>query len=131
MSTKALGILACALSSAFMSGAAVSQSYNGNWPVTITRAQFYNGSYCLELSGSTSGGATLTGPLGTLSGNFEVLGRNLIAIVPLQNGGGFNYGEIFILPAANGILAKGRYVEDGDGELNNSGVAKVGTKNGC
>ena len=131
MSTKALGILACALSCAFMSGAAVAQSYNGNWPVTITHSQYYNGNYCLELSGSTGGGATLTGQLGDLYGNFQVLGRNLIAIVPEQTGGGFNWGVEFVLPAANGNLAKGTFLVDEDGELESPGRATVGTKNGC
>lgn len=131
MSKKALAILACALSAAFASAAALAASYNGNWPITISNAQFYNGNYCLTLSGSTGGGATLNGPLGTLVGNFQVFGRNLIAIVPLQNSGGFNSGEEFVLPAAKGQLAKGTYLEDGDGEIDNFGVATVGTKNSC
>jgi hypothetical protein len=105
-------------------------SYQGNWPITISDARYYDGNYCLELSGSTSGGAELTGPLGNLYGNFQVFGRNLIAIVPLQSNG-FNLGEEFVLPARNGKLAKGTYLEDGDGEIDNSGVAKVGPKNGC
>jgi hypothetical protein len=127
-------MIGAALSAALWVGTAVagSVSYNGNWPVTITHAQYYNGSYCLQLSGSTSGAAELTGPLGDLYGNFEVRGRNLIAIVPLENGGcGCNSGEVFVLPAANDLLRDGTYAEDGDGEIDNSGEAKVGTKNGC
>lgn len=131
MSTKPFGILACALSAAFMSGTAVAQSYNGNWPITITNSQYYNGNYCLALSGSGGGGAELSGPLGNLYGNFQVLGKNLIAIVPEQTGGGFNWGVEFVLPAANGMLAKGTFLVDEDGELESPGRAKVGTKNGC
>ena len=123
-------MIIAALAAALMSGTAVAASYEGNWPITIANAQFYDGDYCLELSGSTSGGAELTGPLGNLYGNFQVFGRTLIAIVPLP-GNGFNLGEEFVLPARNGKLAKGTYVEDGDGEIANSGVAKVGTKAGC
>ena len=127
---KAQLMMGAALSAALMSGTASAASYEGNWPITITHAQFYNGDYCLTLSGSTGGGATLNGPLGSLYGNFQVFGRRLIAIVPLQDGGGFNDGEEFILPARDGVLTKGTYIEDGDGEMDNSGVAKVGTKNG-
>lgn len=129
---KAQLMIGAAVCSVLMSGSAIAASYTGNWPVTIAHAQFYNGSYCLELNGSTSGGATLTGPLGNLVGNFQVRGRTLIAIVPLENGGcGCNDGEVFVLPARNGVLANGSYVEDGDGEIDNSGKAEVGTKNGC
>ena len=131
MSPKALGILGGALSAVFISGSVLAAGYNGNWPVTISNAQYYDGSYCLILSGSTSGGAELTGALGDLYGNFEVSGRNLIAIVPLPYGGGFNLGEVFILPAKNGKLGKGSYAEDGDGEIDNSGTAKAGKLGGC
>jgi hypothetical protein len=129
MSTKALGILACVLSAALMSGgAAGAASYNGSWPITITNSQYYNGNYCLTLSG---GSAQLSGPLGALYGNFQVLGKNLIAIVPEQTSGGFNWGVEFILPARNGTLAKGTFLVDEDGELESPGSANVGTKNGC
>lgn len=132
MPTKALGILACVLSAALMSGGtAGAASYNGSWPITITNSQYYNGNYCLTLSGSSGGGAELSGPLGDLYGNFQVLGRNLVAIVPEQTGGGFNWGVEFILPARSGTLAKGTFLVDEDGELESPGSATVGTKNGC
>ena len=129
MYMKALGILACALCA--MSGPAAAASYNGSWPVTITNSQYYNGNYCLTLSGSTGGGAELSGSLGNLYGNFQVLGKNLIAIVPEQTGGGFNWGVDFILPAKNGALAKGTFIVDEDGELESPGGVKVGAINGC
>lgn len=131
MSTKALCILAGALAAALMSDSAIAASYNGTWPITITNSQYYNGNYCLTLSGSTGGGAELSGQLGDMYGNFQVLGKNLVAIVPEQTGGGFNWGLEFILPAKNGNLTKGTFVVDEDGELANPGVAKVGAKNGC
>lgn len=133
MSMKTPGIPACALCVTLWAGAAIagSVSYNGNWPVTVTHSQYYDGTYCLMLSGSTSGGAELSGPLGDLYGNFQVLGKNLIAIVPEQNGGGFNWGVEFVLRAANGTLAKGAFLVDEDGELESPGTATVGTKNGC
>ena len=103
--------------------------YNGNWPITISDARYYDGDYCLKLNG---GAAELTGPLGDLYGNFEISGRTFIAIVPLENGGcGCNSGEVFVLGAKNGKLHNGTYVEDGDGEIDNSGVAKVGRENTC
>jgi hypothetical protein len=120
-----------ALSALISAGTALAAtpSYNGNWPITISGARYYDGNYCLVLNG---GGAELTGPLGDLYGNFQVFGRTLIAIVPLENGGcGCNSGEVFVLGAKNGELTKGTYVEDGDGEIDNSGTAKVGKENGC
>lgn len=128
---KAQLLSGAAVSAALMCGAAVAASYQGTWPITITNSQYYNGKYCLALTGSTGGGAELSGQLGDLYGNFQVLGKNLVAIVPQQTGGGFNWGVEFVLPAANGNLAKGAFLVDEDGELQNPGVAKVGTKNGC
>ena len=126
---KAQLVIGAALSAALMSGSAVAAGYDGNWPITITGARYYDGNYCLELNG---GAAELTGQLGNLYGNYRVSGRNLIAIVPLENGGcGCNSGEVFVLPAKNGELHKGTYVEDGDGEIDNAGIVKVGTENGC
>lgn len=132
MSAKALGILACALSTALMSGTAVAASYNGNWPLTISHSQYSNGSYCLTLTGTNSGGASLTGPLGNLpNGDFRVIGRSLVASIAQPYGGGFNAGLVFTLPAANGKLAKGAYIDDNDGYLFDTSVVTVGTKNGC
>lgn len=123
--------IGAALSAALWTCAAAAASYNGNWPITVTNSQNYNGNYCLMLSGSTGGGAELSGPLGDLNGNFQVLGKNLIAIVPEQTGGGFNWGVEFILPAANGNLANGTFLVDEDGSLQSPGKAKVGAKGGC
>lgn len=131
MSTKTFGMLP--LATVLWTGAAIAGSadYSGSWPITITNSQYYNGNYCLMLSGAIAGSAELNGPLGDLYGNFQVLGKNLIAIVPEQTGGGFNWGVEFVLPAANGILAKGTFLVDEDGELESPGRAKVGTKNAC
>lgn len=132
MPTKALGLAACALSAVLMSGAAAAASYNGNWPITISHSQYSNGSYCLTLAGSVSGGAALTGPLGNLpNGDFQVIGRSLVASIAQPYGAGFNAGLEFILPAAHGKLGNGAYVDDNDGYLYDTGVAQVGTKNGC
>ena len=133
MSTKALGILAGVLAAALTSGGTVgAASYNGTWPITITNSQYYNGNYCLTLSGSNGGGAELSGgQLGNLYGNFQVLGKNLVVIVPEPTGGGFNWGVEFFLPARNGTLAKGTFLVDEDGSLESPGNATVGTKNGC
>jgi len=38
---------------------------------------------------------------------------------------------MFILPASKGNLANGAYVDDNDGYFFDTGVATVGTKNGC
>ena len=54
---KMLLTLATALSMAVPAAAmAKSANYNGNWPVTITGSQNYNGAHCVELD---DGGALL------------------------------------------------------------------------
>jgi len=125
-------MIGATLSAALWAGAAIAGGgdYNGNWPLTISGSQFYNGNYCLALSGGLGGRAELTGPMGNLIGSFDVFGRNLIADLPLP-AEGLNYGEIFILPAHNSKLAKGTYIEDADGEIDNSGEVTIGKKNGC
>jgi hypothetical protein len=132
MSAKAPGILVCALSAALMSGAAAAASHNGTWPLTISHSQYSNGSYCLTLAGSTSGGASLTGPLGNLpDGDFQIVGHSLVASIAQPYGGGYNAGLVFTLPARNGNLAKGTHIDDNDGYLFDTSVVTVGTKNGC
>lgn len=132
MFTKMLGILPCVLCIAVLSGTADAASYNGNWPLTISHSQYSNGSYCLTLNGSVSGGASLTGPLGNLpNGQFQVIGRSLVASIAQPYGGGFNAGLVFNLPARNGVLANGTYIDDNDGYLFDTSVVTVGTKNGC
>jgi hypothetical protein len=129
---KARIMIGAALSAALMSGTAVAASYNGNWPLTVSHSQYSNGTYCLTLAGTTSGGASLTGPLGNLpNGDFQVIGRSLVASIAQPYGGGFNAGLEFILPAAKGKLANGEYVDDNDGYLSDTGVVTVGAKNGC
>lgn len=132
MSTKARGILACALFAAVLPGIAEAAGYNGNWPLTISHSQYSNGSYCLTLNGSVSGGASLTGPLGNLpNGQFQLIGRNLVASIAQPYGGGFNAGLVFNLPARKGNLANGTYIDDNDGYLFDTSVVTVGAKNGC
>src|SRR5579862_2455279 len=109
MFVKALPGLAGALMIAGSCNAALAASYSGSWPVTISNSKGSNGSYCLTLSGTTSGGASLTGPLGDLpDGDFVVIGRDLVASVAYPTGSGDNAGLMFIAPAAKGNLgAKG------------------------
>jgi len=129
---KAHIMIGAALSAALMSGTAVAASYNGNWPLTVSHSQYSNGTYCLTLAGTISGGASLTGPLGTLpNGDFQVIGRSLVASIAQPYGGGFNAGLEFVLPAARDKLANGAYVDDNDGYLFDTGVVTVGAKSGC
>ncbi|HEX3430215.1 MAG TPA: hypothetical protein VHT03_04955 [Rhizomicrobium sp.] len=132
---KATLFICSALSAAIWAGAVIAGtvSYNGNWPLTVSHSQVSNGSYCLTLNGSTSGSVSLTGPggLNVTEGNFQVIGSRLIASAAEPTGSGFNEGLVFDLRAANGNLAKGPYFQDYSGYLNDTGVATVGTKNGC
>lgn len=132
MAIKTLGILACALSTALLSGAAASPNYKGNWPLTVSNSQYGNGNYCLTLAGSIAGGASLTGAQGNLpNGDFQVIGRTMVASIAQPYGGGFNAALEFVLPATRGKLANGAYVDDNDGYLFDTGLVTVGQKNGC
>ena len=130
MSRKALGYLG--LTAALLSGSAAAAGYSGNWPLTISHSQGSNGHYCLTLNGAMSGSASLTGPLGNLpNGDFQVIGKSLVASIAQPYGGGFNAGLVFTLPAKNGVLTKGVYIDDNDGYLFDTSTVTVGEKNGC
>jgi hypothetical protein len=108
--------------------AVAAQNYSGNWPLTVTKAMFINGKYCLVLTGhGSSGTATIEG---MQTGSFQIINRQFVTIipVPLQ---GQNGALTFIAVATKGKIGKGAAVEIEGGESFDSGSLVVGKKGGC
>jgi len=131
---KILPIFATALLIAVSASAALaSGGYSGNWPVTVSRSQFTNGTYCVTLtdSGSHSGEATVVFQgSGELYGSFFLINHDLAMTFPVP-AEGQNYGLVFIAHAANGKMGNGilDYVQGG--EPGDAGAVVVGQKNNC
>ena len=109
-----------------------SQSYTGNWPVTITNSQFSNGTDCLTLKGtSKSGTASLVaGSQKYPYGSYVVVHGIFVANItePLY---GQNGVLTFTVHAANGHPGKGLFEDLRGGSNFDFGDLAFGTKNGC
>jgi len=120
---------------ALMSGAAMAQSYTGNWPMTVTKSQYANGHYCLALTDDGSGGFPHSGeaellPLnGTYPGAFQVINGILTVTIPEPEGSTLGF-LIFIGHASKGHITKGAY-DLAYGGFNDAGVLTFGAKGGC
>lgn len=131
---RKLFVTAAALSMAAVAGAATAEagSYTGNWMVTVTKARYSNGTYCLTVNddGSLgwphSGEATLPGSEG---GTFQVINGFFVATMPFGSGTGEVSNTIFTGLAMNGSIGPGDYEIAYGGEFD-SGVNKF-KKNGC
>ena len=117
--------------------AASSQGYGGSWPVTVSRSQHSNGTYCLTLKDGGSEGfrhsgfATLViGSTKYPYGTFQVINRTLIATIQAQ-GYGQNAGLVFVASASHGNIGKGVFEDVYGGEDFDSGGLAFGTRNGC
>jgi hypothetical protein len=132
---KTLFILGAALvlavsTSATMAG---SGSYTGNWPLTITKGQYLNGTYCLTVTDDGSEGwkhsGSATIPQYTY-GVFQVINGKFMAdiVVPLE---GQNGVLVFTANAHNGTIGNGAASQIEGGEPLYSGVMTVGAKGGC
>src|SRR5690242_9272375 len=90
-------------------GTALAQGYSGNWPITITRSQHSNGTYCLTLTdgGSLgwphSGQAVLTTKSNKYYGTFQVINHDLVATIE-EPGYGQNAGAVFEGRASHGSI---------------------------
>ncbi|HEY3638253.1 MAG TPA: hypothetical protein VGK90_08860 [Rhizomicrobium sp.] len=132
---KSLALLATALAMAVSTGAATAGggSFTGNWPLTVSRSQFLNGSYCLTVTDDGSGGwrhsGSATIPQYTF-GVFQVIDGKFMAdiVVPLQ---GQNGVLTFNADGHNGKISNGGAVLIEGGEPLDSGIMKVGAKGGC
>jgi hypothetical protein len=119
-------------------GPATTQSYSGNWPVTVTHSRGANGTGCLTLTDNGSlgfrhsGQASLTfGGVNFTFGTFQLIDRDLVATIQSQGGSGQNEGLVFAAFASNGNIGKGFYEGVYAGEEIDSGVLVFGAKGGC
>ncbi|MGA8533419.1 MAG: hypothetical protein WB615_04870 [Candidatus Tumulicola sp.] len=110
-----------------------SHGYSGSWPVTVTRSQHSNGTYCLTLAenGRNGGSASLvTGSQKYTYGTFQVFNHTLVATIEAQ-GYGQNAGLVFIGSANRGSIGTGVYDEVYGGEAFDEGALAFGMKGGC
>jgi hypothetical protein len=101
-------------------------SYNGNWPITITDSQEFNGSHCVALS--AGGGAILDG---TYYGGFQVINRVIVVYLDITGSGEEPASLVFSSPAKNGNIGKGAFNFIQGGYPYDSGKEIFGTKGGC
>jgi hypothetical protein len=108
------------------------RTYTGAWPVTISHSQFSNGTGCLTLTGTPSGGtASLEfGGQKYPYGEFLVMNGILVANItePLY---GQNGALMFVAHASRGKIGDGAFENIEGGSNFDSGDLVFGTKNGC
>jgi hypothetical protein len=118
--------------SAVTISAPASHSYNGAWPVTITRSQRSNGTGCLTLNGTSHGGSAslVFGTQKYTNGSFIVINHVLVATLtePLY---GQNGALIFSAPAHRGNIGQGLFENIEGGSNFDAGAVAFGTKNDC
>lgn len=134
----ALPIVAFALmSSAAMAqtDAAKTQSYTGNWPVTVTQSQRDNGTDCIALTDDGSygfphsGEAVLNGEQNPYGGYFTVVNGLITVTFTYPSGEGDCCSfQVFTARASNGHIGKGAFNYFG---LTDIGVLAFGKKDGC
>jgi len=138
----ALAILAFALTPS----AAKAQSFTGKYPVLETQvlAGFAgnikggNESFCLMLTDDGSIGRPHSGPAtleslgggGSFSGTFQVIGKMILANFEVGSDTGEVEGLVLVAPASSGKIGT-TGVMGLAGGVPSSGLATVGTKNGC
>jgi hypothetical protein len=125
---KTLLTLTAALTTVVSVNAAVagSVSYNGNWPVTITGSEDFNGTHCVELG--ADGSALLDS---TYYGGFQVIGRTIVVFLDIDGSGEEPASLVFSSTANNGNIGKGAFDEIQGGTSYDSGKEVFGTKGGC
>jgi hypothetical protein len=121
-------LLAAALSVALPVGSAVAHTfgYSGDWPVTITGSQNYNGAHCIVLS---DGGALMDK---TYYGAYQVIGRTMLVFLDITGSGDEPATLLFSATASNAhIHPAGAFEFIQGGTSYDSGTATFGTKGGC
>ena len=125
---KMLLTVAATLAMLALGNAAMAQNYSGNWPLTVTKAMFINGKYCLVLTGNgSSGTATIAG---MQEGSFQIINRQFVTIIPVPLEGQ-NGALTFTAVAKKGKIGNGAAVQIEGGESFDSGSLAVGKKGGC
>ncbi len=110
-----------------------SRSYSGAWPVTVSRSQRSNGTYCLTLTqnGSDGGSASLVVSGKKYPyGSFLVVDGILMATIiePLY---GQNGALTFVAAAKRGNIGRGLFENIEGGSNFDAGALSFGAKGGC
>jgi hypothetical protein len=120
---------------AFMTSAAMAQSYTGDWPATVTRSQRSNGAYCISLTDDGSYGAPHSGEAKLIPNNSPYPGYftvidGLITVTFTYPSGEGDCCDFFVFTAraSNGHLGKGAFNYFG---LTDNGLMAFGKKDGC
>jgi hypothetical protein len=112
---------------------AASGSYTGNWPLTITKSLFMNGTYCLTVTDDGSEGWKHSGEATIPEypyGIFQVINGRFVAGI-VEPAGGQNDVLVLTSNGRNGAFDDGAAVLEAGGEPLDSGVMKVGTRDSC
>lgn len=130
-------IAAASIMAASAGAAAIARGYSGSWPVTVSRSQHSNGTYCLTLSDNGSqawphsGSATLViGSQKFPYGTFQVINHTVVATIQAQ-GYGQNAGLVFIASASRGNIGEGVFEDVYGGSDFDSGALSFGMRGGC
>ena len=116
-------------------GAAMAQSYSGDWPATVTRSQRDNGTYCISLNDDGSYGAPHSGEAKLIPNTSQYPGYfavvdGIITITftyPSGEGDCCSY-QVFTARASDGELGSGVFNYFG---ITDIGVLTFGKKGGC
>lgn len=118
-----------------LTGAAMAQSYTGDWPATVTHSQRNNGKNCISLTDDGSygfphsGGAVLNGQQNPYGGYFTVVnGLMTVTFTYVSGEGDCCDFAVFSAPASKGQIGKGVFNYFG---LTDVGLTTFGKKNAC
>ncbi|MGA2137109.1 MAG: hypothetical protein ABSH50_32865 [Bryobacteraceae bacterium] len=113
--------------------AAMAQSYNGNWPATVSGTIFSNGAYCLTLSDERGSGGVLQGEASWVSdgikweGQFFIIDGTLMVQIFVPEGAGEIGAQVWTAHASQGKIGSGVF----GGVGGDDGKVVFGEKNGC
>jgi len=109
-------------------GATMAHGYSGSWPVTVTKSQHSNGTYCLMLG--QNGSASVIIGSRKYDGSFLIINHTLVATITVQ-AYSQNAGFVFVGSASRGNIGKGVFEDVYGGSDFDSGALAFGMKDGC
>ena len=126
----ALPIVAFALAP----GAAMAQSYTGNWPATVTGTILSNGTYCLTLTQTGEFGGVIGGSASWVSsdgarwdGQFLLIDGIMMVQIFVEESVGQLGAQVWTAHASKGTIGSGVFA----GAAGDDGKVVFGAKNGC
>jgi len=114
-------------------GAAMAQSYTGNWPAVVTGTLNENGTYCLTLDQNTAGSGPVRGAASWVSngtrwdGSFLIIDGIIMVQIFVEVGTGQIGAQVWTAHASNGTIGTGVF-GGGGGE---DGKVVFGAQNSC